>query len=125
MSYENHRPFFIFNFHHRRYSRCAFAQLGDTTGNEGGFTPQHRYDTELPDNLPPMHNKVRVESFQLPRKLQKTLHSESLYLGWEEAVIYYNTRTEIYTLHFHDDDRTRIYGFNKRGKPVLVDEVDR
>jgi hypothetical protein len=102
----------------------AYAQMGDTTNNEGGTVPGNRYQQELPDDLPPTHNEVRVKSFQLPKRLQRTLKRDALYQGWEDGVIYYNTRTELYTVHLTGDSTRRMYQFTRRGQPVAINEID-
>lgn len=97
----------------------VFAQQDTVRHDERNFTnPESFYNSELPKDVRPFRDSVRLEQRQVPRKLKKTLQRDDLYRGWEDAGIYFNTNTKLYMLYLRADSIVRKYGFDEYGKVV-------
>lgn len=95
------------------------AQQDTVRHDERNFTnPESFYNSELPNDVEPFRDSVRLEQKQVPRKLKKTLQRDDLYRGWEDAGIYFNTNTKLYMLYLPADSIVRKYGFDEYGKVV-------
>jgi hypothetical protein len=75
-----------------------------------------------PENPPPINYKadqVRIMSQDIPAAIRQTLESNPEYEGWKKATIYKNRANSLYTVEFKEADKTRIFRFDKSGKPVV------
>jgi hypothetical protein len=103
----------------------AFGQMGDTsTHRDTQIIPQHRYDEELPDDLPPENYLKRVQPFQLPADVRKTLNRDEIFSGWHNSRIFYNVNTELYIFYIPYGQNVRIYEMDKRGKVMHMEVTD-
>lgn len=79
-----------------------------------------------PDNPPPVNSRpatyradeVRVVPKDLPAPIRQTLESNPQYDGWEKNLIYKNRSGNIYSVEFKEGDRSKVYRFDKAGKPL-------
>jgi hypothetical protein len=79
--------------------------------------------TLKPGNDSVAHQQYRSENFvavspdQLPESVKKTLASKE-YQGWEKSPIYHDKTTGLYILEKKDGITTKVYRFDKNGKPA-------
>jgi hypothetical protein len=98
---------------------CALAQSDTVRHDEKDITnPESKYNKELPKDIGPQRDSVRLEGNQIPRKLRRTLNRDDLYRGWEHEGVYLNKNTKLYMLYISTDSLTRKYGFDEQGKVV-------
>lgn len=94
----------------------------DTTGV---INQNDVYTQELPKDLGPPKDSVRVMRAALPGRLRRRLQRGEQYRGWEDAEIYLNRNTGLYMVYLRDSAITRVYGFDSGGKPVTVSSFKR
>ena len=85
-------------------------------------TPVKEGDPEVktpPPNVNYLHGMTRITSAEIPAAIKQTLESGSQYAGWERASVYKNKSGKTYVIEIKEADRTRIFRFDKNGKPIL------
>jgi hypothetical protein len=58
-----------------------------------------------------------IQSSEVPSSLRTTLQGDQ-YKGWENGTIYRNGTNDMYMIEMHDGDKTKMFRFDKNGKPV-------
>lgn len=68
-------------------------------------------------------NKLQiVTTNELPAELREVLDKEVQFRGWQDTLIYYNRKTELFVVPLRQGETIKIYGLNENGKPVTYDE---
>ena len=91
----------------------------------GVANQNNKYTQELPKDIGPPKDSVRIAAAAVPARLRRRLQHEVQYRGWEESEIYLNRNTGLYMVYFTDSLRVRQYVFDNRGKPVTVNSFVR
>ena len=93
------------------------APLPDTVGDK-----VKQGDPEV-KNPPPTVNylsdAVKITSAEIPAAVKRTLQSGTEYAGWERGTVYKDKSGSTYIVEIKEADRTRVFRFDKAGKPVL------
>ncbi len=110
----------------------AFVQAPDSFGQGNDSIeyihglPRTGDDTiqpQAPDRTP-YRQLTRISAHELPPKLLSRLQRNDVYNGWENATYYYDSRVQRYEIHFRSDSLTRVYGFDRQGRPTTYDQFD-
>jgi hypothetical protein len=64
-------------------------------------------------------DNVRIMPSEVPAAIKQTLESSPEYSGWEKATIYKSKNGNKFTIEVTRADTTRIYRFDKSGKPLI------
>lgn len=64
-----------------------------------------------------------VPASELPEEVLEALTTEEQYEGWRDTLVYFEKNTGLYRVPVKRKDGIRIFGLNKRGKPVTFDIV--
>ncbi len=83
------------------------------------------YSQELPKDIGPPKDSVRVVAAALPGRLRRRLRQEEQYKGWERSEIYLDRVNALYKVYFTDSARVREYVFDNKGNPVTVNSFVR
>jgi hypothetical protein len=65
-----------------------------------------------------MQDLEEVSADKLPEAVKKTLAAGNDYKGWEKNTVYYDSQHQLYVLELKEGITTRVFRFNKEGKPV-------
>ena len=107
-------------------SHVALCQDDDTIQYHHGL-PETVEDTaqEIPQSdFNPKDSRVEISVEQLPQDVVKTLDKGPQYKGWQDGIILFDKKTELYWLQLKNDNSVRSYGFDKKGNSVSVQEKD-
>jgi hypothetical protein len=83
------------------------------------------YSQELPKDIGPAKDSVRVAAAALPARLRRRLKREEQYKGWEGSEFYLDRVNGLYKVYFTDGARVREYVFDNKGNPVTVNSFVR
>jgi hypothetical protein len=72
-----------------------------------------------PLNINYLNGMVKITPKELPAPVKQTLEAGSQYQGWERASLYKNKAGDSFIVEMKEGDRTKIFRFDKTGKPVL------
>jgi len=98
---------------------AAFCQA-DTVGHHVDTitNPESVYNSELPHDLKPYKDSVRLAPNEIPKKLLHRLTHNKRYDGWEENGVYLDKNTGVYMLYIASDSLMIKYGLDEYGKVV-------
>ena len=82
------------------------------------------YSQELPKDIGPPRDSVRIAAAALPARLRRRLKHEEQYKGWEGSEFYLDRVNGLYK-YFTDSARVREYVFDNKGNPVTVNSFVR
>jgi len=85
----------------------------------------NRYSQELPKDIGPPKDSVRIDAAALPARLRRRLRHEEQYKGWEGSDFFLDRVNRLYKVYFTDSARVREYVFDNRGNPVTVNSFAR
>ncbi len=71
--------------------------------------------------ITPKKDQVQIKAEEVPAAVRKTL-SDPMYIGWENAPIYFNKTKEQYSVELLSGNTTKMYRFDKNGKPIIEDK---
>lgn len=83
------------------------------------------YSQELPQDIGPARDSVRIAAAALPARLRRRLKHEEQYKGWEGSEFYLDRVNGLYKVYFTDSARVREYVFDNKGNPVTVNSFAR
>ncbi|HEY9046412.1 MAG TPA: hypothetical protein VIN08_10975 [Ohtaekwangia sp.] len=96
----------------------AFCQDDTTSTVNNAPNPESVYNSEIPYDLEPARDSMKLAWSEIPNKLLRKLNRTRRYAGWERAGLYLNRNTKVYMIYIINDSLVTKYGLDENGRVV-------